>query len=86
MKNRYGLKRGAYTPPAIFLGARRLQFIGGGTGTGLIIVAGLYAALGQPVLAPLPWVWWRWPSGCLWFYGNRSALAPMNVFFNPQTS
>ncbi|MBE9539482.1 MAG: phenylacetyl-CoA:acceptor oxidoreductase, partial [Proteobacteria bacterium] len=51
MKNRHGLKRGPHPRLQSFWDARAAcNFIGGGTGTGVIIVAAFFALLGQPVL------------------------------------
>ncbi|MCB1694889.1 MAG: dimethyl sulfoxide reductase anchor subunit [Pseudomonadales bacterium] len=88
MKNRYGLKRGPIPRLQSFWDARAAcNFIGGGTGTGLIIVAGLYAALGQPVLA-LPLLGLVAVAFGLFmvFMEIGRPWRSMNVFFNPQTS
>ena len=77
MKNRYGLKRGPIPRLQSFWDARAAcNFIGGGTGTGLIIVAALCGVLGQPVLAlPTPGAGGGGFRAAYGLSGNRSALA-----------
>lgn len=88
MKNRHGLKRGPHPRLQSFWDARAAcNFIGGGTGTGVIIVAALFAVLGQPVFV-LPIIGLAAASfGLLMvFLEIGRPWRSMNMFFNPQTS
>jgi len=88
MKNRYGLKRGPNPRLQSFWDARAAcNFIGGGTGTGVIIVAALFAALGQPVRV-LPVIGLASVSFGLFmvFLEIGRPWRSMNLFLNPHTS
>jgi phenylacetyl-CoA:acceptor oxidoreductase subunit 2 len=88
VKNRYGLKRGPHPRLQTFWDARAAcNFIGGGTGTGVIIIAALYGVLGQPVFA-LPIVGLVAVACGLFmvFLEIGRPWRSMNLFFNPQTS
>jgi phenylacetyl-CoA:acceptor oxidoreductase subunit 2 len=88
VKNRYGLKRGPYPRLQTFWDARAAcNFIGGGTGTGLLIVAALCAVLGQPVLAlPIMGLAAVVFGLIMVFLEIGRPWRSMNLFINPRTS
>ncbi|MBT4519610.1 MAG: phenylacetyl-CoA:acceptor oxidoreductase [Halieaceae bacterium] len=88
MKNRYGLKRGPHPRLQSFWDARAAgNFIGGGTGTGLLIIAALLSVLGEPVPA-LPILGLAGVAFGLIMVGLEIGRPwrAINVLFNPGTS